>query len=342
MMAGQGQNYHVTEGEVGLTVIQGLRRWLPAQSWSQLRKLISGCQVQMNGNLCRDEGRRLKANDVVKVLAHAQSAPPTIGDVKIQYLDAQVVVVEKPSGMTTLRHAEERNWPARRKQLQPTLDEVLPRLIEQQSGGRPKAGGKKKPPGKHKPGRIRPVHRIDRDTSGLLVFARTPEAEQKLIQQFRKHTTHRIYWAVVHGTIEAQTFESHLVRDRGDGHRGSTTLPDTGQRAVTHIRPIEPLGDYTLIECQLETGRTHQIRIHLSEAGHMLCGEKTYDQPLFKKKVPDTSHAPRLALHARELGFVHPVTGEELKFQMGLPPDLARFVDRLRQEAKGKKAPRES
>jgi 23S rRNA pseudouridine1911/1915/1917 synthase len=107
-----------------------------------------------------------------------------------------------------------------------------------------------------------------------------------------------------------------------------------GQRAVTHVRPLERLGAYTLIECRLETGRTHQIRIHLSEHGHFVCGDKVYCQPLFKKPLVDRSGAPRLALHAAELGFVHPHTGRQIDFRQDLPPDLAGFLERLRREAR--------
>jgi 23S rRNA pseudouridine1911/1915/1917 synthase len=120
------------------------------------------------------------------------------------------------------------------------------------------------------------------------------------------------------------------VRDRGDGRRGSTKNPKLGQHAVTHVRPLEPLGKYSLVECRLETGRTHQIRIHLSELGHFVCGDKVYSQPLYRKPLEDKSRAPRLALHAAELGFVHPATGESLRFKMPLPRDLQEFIDRLR------------
>jgi 23S rRNA pseudouridine1911/1915/1917 synthase len=228
--------------------------------------------------------------------------------------------------MTTMRHAEERFWPARRKQLQPTLDETLPRVIERHET---KGKGPKK---KGRPPRVRAVHRLDRETSGLMVFARTPVAETHLVQQFRKHTIHRRYLAIVQGRIEAQTIESNLVLDRGDGRRGSTQLPDVGKRAVTHVRPIEFLDGYTLVECTLETGRTHQIRIHLSEQGHPVCGDKMYSQPLFEKPIVDRSGAPRVALHAAELGLVHPVTGEQLDFKMPFPPDLVEFVNRLRKQ----------
>jgi len=326
--------HHVAPEQVQKTLIQALRQWLPGESWSELRKLLGGNRVQVNGNLCCDEGRRLKGTDVVRIMPHPQSAPPTAASIKIRYLDGDVVVVEKPSGMTTLRHAEERNWPERRKQLQPTLDESIPRAIEQYTTSKRGSSHQQKRPTKRT--RVRAVHRLDRDTSGLMVFARTPEAEQHLIKQFSKHTVHRVYQAIALGEVKEATFESVFVRDRGDGLRGSAPKSETakgeeGQRAVTHVKPIESLDGYTVVECRLETGRTHQIRIHLSEAGHMLCGEKMYDQLLVeKRKVVDPSGAPRIALHARELGFVHPTTGEELSFKSPWPKDLEMFLERLR------------
>jgi 23S rRNA pseudouridine1911/1915/1917 synthase len=255
------------------------------------------------------------------------------------YLDKHVVVVEKPSGMTTTRHSEEQDMSPRRRQLQPTLDELIPRVIAKVEG---KSGGKG-PKAKGGPKRgvrqVRAVHRLDRDTSGLLVFARTSEAQEGLEQQFRTHTTKRRYVAVARGSVESQTFESQLVRDRGDGRRGSTTLPNVGKHAVTHVQAIERLGDYTLIECRLETGRTHQIRIHLAESGHPLCGDKVYGQPLFRPGQPDVSGAPRLALCAVELGFVHPISGESLHFESRPPRDFAEFVGRLRRAGGGTERP---
>src|SRR5439155_2870714 len=131
----------------------------------------------------------------------------------------------------------------------------------------------------------------------------------------REHSIDRAYLAIVLGDVAEQTIESRLVRDRGDGQRGCTSQPDAGQRAVTHVRPVEQLREHTLIECRLETGRTHQIRIHLSEAGHPLCGDTVYRGPRNRKLLPDRSGAPRLALHAAELSFDHPVTGERLHFE---------------------------
>ena len=333
MKTAAAKTFHFPPEAKPQTVAAALRGWLPGESWTKVKKLIAARHVQINGNLCVDEGRRLKAGDVVKVLPHPQAAPPKDQDVKIRYLDQHQVIVEKPSGMTTLRHSEERSWPARRKQLQPTLDEILPRILARRAKQRP--GERNAAPA------VRAVHRLDRDTSGLMVFARTVPAERHLVRQFSKHTITRAYLAVVHGDVAEQTIETMLVRDRGDGRRGSkprSPLAEReghkgateGQRAVTHVKPLERLGDYTLVECRLETGRTHQIRIHLSERGHRVCGEKVYNPPLRGKPLVDKSGAPRLALHAAELGLVHPVTGESLHFTMPLPRDLAEFVKRLR------------
>jgi 23S rRNA pseudouridine1911/1915/1917 synthase len=337
-----GRTFHVRHEQVGATLAAALRGWIGEEaSWSEVRRLIKTRHVLVNGNLCLDIGRRLKGTDVVKLLAHPAAPLPREDDVKIRYLDTHIVVVEKPAGMTSVRHAEERNWSEKRKQDQPTLEDLLPRIIakkEQGGRGAKQQRGRGKSP--WKPNRVsrtppvRPVHRLDRDTSGLMVFARTVPAERSLGQQFRHHVTERSYLAIAEGDVAQQTIESNLVRDRGDGRRGSTTLPNVGKRAVTHVKPLERLGDYTLVECRLETGRTHQIRIHLSEAAHPLCGEKVYRQPLFGEPIPDRSGAPRLALHSAELAFEHPITGEAMSFKMPLPEDFAQFLARLRHESR--------
>src|SRR5262249_17580519 len=178
--------------------------------------------------------------------------------------------------------------------------------------------------------RLRIVHRLDKETSGLAVFARTAEAERNLGRQFKAHTVIRRYLAIVPGTVTSQRVESFLLRDRGDGRRGRATAKDGGKRAVTHVDVVQHLPGYTLLSCRLETGRTHQIRIHLAELGHPVCGDKVYvhrrDGTLFE----DRSGAPRLCLHAAELGFTHPVTEEELSWTMPLPADMAGLLARLR------------
>ena len=315
-----GPIFHVLPRQVDQTVAAALRGWLPDKSWSEIRRLLKSRRVMVSGNLCTEAGHRLRLVDVVKILPQPLAAPPREQDVRIRYLDNHVAVVEKPAGITSTRHADERRLAPRQRQRQPTLDELLPRLIAKCEGRRGRAALR----------RVRPVHRLDRETSGLMIFARTAEAQKHLTHQFRMHSIHRRYVAVVRGGVSARTIESRLVRDRGDGRRGSTKLANVGKQAITHVRPIETFGEYTLVECRLETGRTHQIRIHLAESGHPLCGERVYDRPLFQAAQPDRSRAPRLALCAVELGFVHPVTGESLQFEMPLSPDLARFVERLR------------
>jgi 23S rRNA pseudouridine1911/1915/1917 synthase len=155
-------------------------------------------------------------------------------------------------------------------------------------------------------------------------------AEVGLGKQFKAHTVVRRYLAVIPGYVRNQRIATRLVRDRGDGRRGSTQLPGVGKEAVTHVEVVERLKGYSLIACRLETGRTHQIRIHLAELGHPICGETVYQRRPGEPPSPDASGAPRLALHAAELGFVHPVAGESLHWTMPLPPDLQKFVERLR------------
>lgn len=338
-----GQVYHVTDAERGQTLAAFLRAKLGGVPWSRVQKLVRSRHVMIHGNVCTDEARRLKDGEVVKVLEAAAAPPPKPADVRIVYIDDDVVVVDKPSGITTTRHHEEASWPARRKQLQPTLDEMLPGIISRAQAGRssrPPRGAKPgaRPVEPKKPtrsGPVYPVHRIDRETSGLVVFARTVPAGRILAEQFRLHTTQRRYLAVAVGRVGEGTIMSNLVRDRGDGRRGSKNPADSGdptegKRAVTHVKPVEHFGDaYTLVECRLETGRTHQIRIHLAESGHPLCGERVYSAPRGTKAV-DRSGAARVALHAADLGFVHPKTGDELHFESRMPPDMVRLIAQLR------------
>jgi 23S rRNA pseudouridine1911/1915/1917 synthase len=180
--------------------------------------------------------------------------------------------------------------------------------------------------------RLRVVHRLDKETSGLVVFARTVAAERDLGKQFHAHSVTRRYLAIVPGFVPPQRIATRFVRDRGDGRRGSTIDPNEGKEAITHVDVIERLPAYTLLICRLETGRTHQIRIHLAELGHPVCGDKVYHHLRDSGERPDHSGAPRLALHAVELGFVHPRTHEELHWEMPLPPDLQAFLEGMRDE----------
>jgi 23S rRNA pseudouridine1911/1915/1917 synthase len=183
--------------------------------------------------------------------------------------------------------------------------------------------------------RVWAIHRLDKDTSGLVVFALTKEAERHLGREFRAHTIERRYLALVRGRARPARIESYIARDRGDHRRGSTPDPSRGQRAVTHVRVVQELGDFTLVECRLETGRTHQVRIHLAESGTPICGERVYDRPLHGKPLPDDSGAPRLALHAAYLAFDQPATGKRMAWDSPLPGDLAALVKRLAKKKRG-------
>ena len=322
-----GTVHHVTAADRGLTLAAFLRPRLDGASWSRVQKLVRSRHVLIHGNICTDVARRLKEGEVVKVLDVAAAPLPKADDVRIVHLDADVVVVEKPTGLTTTRHHEEASWPAKRRQLQPTLEELVPDAIGRHLAARDTGGPR--PAKKSRVPPVRAVHRIDRETSGLVVFARNVPASRILAEQFRLHTTHRRYLALVVGRVGAGMIRSHLLRDRGDGRRGSTDSDD-GKLAITHVAPVEHFGDaYTLVECRLETGRTHQIRIHMAETGHPVCGERVYSAPR-KLGARDESRAPRVMLHAAELGFVHPVSGAELRFESPLPADIRKVLAALR------------
>lgn len=313
--------FTVAAQETGFTLAKVLRSRLGGPSWNDVRKLIAARRVKVGDAICSDEARRLKEDEVVVLLEHPKPLPRTAHPERlvVRHLDEHVVVLEKPSGVNTVRHPAELEWSEQRRELDPTLQDLAQWAVAHQL-----ARDARDLP------RLRIVHRLDKETSGLVVFARSALAERELGLQFRKHTVVRRYLTVVPGILSAQTIRSTLVDDRGDGRRGSTKLPGIGKEAVTHVTLEERLTGYTLLSCRLETGRTHQIRIHLSEAGHPVCGEKVYVKRPNGEMFDDKSEAPRLALHATELGFEHPATSEHLHWSMPLPSDLAKFVERLR------------
>jgi 23S rRNA pseudouridine1911/1915/1917 synthase len=310
------EKFAVSSDQGGLTLAAVLRRRWPGRSWSQVRRMVESRRIRVGGLLCQDPARRLSEGEEVEALDRPVPVVH-VDPVLIRYLDEHLVVVEKPTGIATVRHPAERDWPARRKALNPVLDEIVASLIAQ-SEGRRRQGPLP---------RLRVVQRLDKETSGLVVFARTVLAERHLGKQFRDHSVTRRYLAVVPGQVTSQRIATRLVRDRGDGRRGSTRLPGLGKEAVTHMEVVKHLPGHSLLSCRLETGRTHQIRIHLAELGHPVCGEQVYG--LLTPRKGDTERTPRLALHATELGFIHPVSGKEMHWTMPLPADLQGFVDSM-------------
>ena len=181
------------------------------------------------------------------------------------------------------------------------------------------------------------VHRIDKETSGLLVYAKNKPAERGLAAAFREHTARRSYLAVAHGDVRSQRIESKLLRDRGDGLRGNARHKNQGGKtAITHIETIELLGKgaATLCRVRLETGKTHQIRIHLSESGHPIAGERVYIRDFVRRGGQPLACA-RLLLHAETLGFVHPRTGKRILLTSPLPEDFEKQMEGLRKAGTG-------
>jgi 23S rRNA pseudouridine1911/1915/1917 synthase len=291
------------------TVAAALRAHLPGQSWSDLRSLCLSGKISVQGERELNPARRLTGGETV---AWSLTAPDprrtaTRPEFSIVYEDGHLIVIEKPEGVSSV--------PYERKERGTALD--LIREAWRKQGKRATATP------------LYTVHRIDKDTSGLLCFAKTKLAERGLHQVFKQHLAEREYLAVAHAQVRPARIESRLIADRGDGLRGSTRRPNQGQHAVTHVEVIERLPAATVCRVRLETGRTHQIRIHLAEQGHPLVGETVYlrDHTRAGRSLLP-SH--RLLLHAATLGFNHPVTGERLQFASALPPSFEAELQRLR------------
>jgi len=311
----------VTIGEAGQTVAAVLRKHLKV-SFQAARQMVQQRRVQLAGSPCLDAERPVSPGQRIAVVAPPREKPRQSDHAApvIRFVDEHIVVVDKPPDLTTMRHADEAAEFGRGRRFLPsTLADLLPALLARDMGKQP---------------RVRAVHRLDKETSGLVVFARTAAAESHLGRQFRAHSIERRYLALVRGKAKAGTIESLLVRDRGDGRRGSGAAD--GQRAVTHVQVIEELGSFTLVECRLETGRTHQVRIHLGEASTPLCGERVYDRPLHGKPLPDASGASRPMLHAALLGIAHPATGQRMTWEAPLPADMSALLGRLRKRTRKK------
>ena len=294
----------------GVTLAAALRAHLPGRSWSDLRGLCTSGKISVDGLRELDPARRLGGGEEVSWSLNApdprrREERPGF---RIVHEDGDLIVIEKPEGISTV--------PFERKESGTALD-----LIRE-------AWRRKGRKGAH--AALFAVHRLDKETSGLVCFAKTKRAERGLHVVFKQHQAERTYLAVAHGQVHAGRIESTLVPDRGDGLRGSARRPQQeGQHAVTHVQVVEALRGATLCRVRLETGRTHQIRIHLAERGHPLVGEPVYIRD-FKDQGGRLLPSARLLLHAATLGFVHPITNENLCFESELPPSFTRELERLR------------
>lgn len=275
--------FEVAADEAGLRLDQVVPRHVAGLSRRKARAVIDLGGVFIDRARVKVAGRPVRAGQVIEVNiggAIERSAPPPAPE--IVFLDDHVIVADKPAGLVTA----------------PTPESDRGDLLDQLA---------------RRHGEVYLVHRLDLPTSGLLVFARTREANKRLGDAFARHDVDREYRAVAIGRVtpEAQTIDR----------------PIQGKRAVTHLAVVEPLAGATLVSARLETGRGHQIRIHLAGLGHPVAGDHQHGGEAARTFVP---RAPRLALHAAVLGFTHPATGERVRFERALPADLAAWVARLR------------
>lgn len=292
----------VEPDEEGQTLAAIVRGAVEGLSWNRAKELCRTGRVSVDGTVEFDATRRLEPDQVVEVVPTGQKRRSTPLDREaILHVDTHVVVVRKPAGVSSVPYDE-----SERDTLADRLHEHL----------------RQKTP-------LGIVQRLDKDTTGILVFARTRAARKHLENQFRAHSVERRYLAITTGHAEAKTHESHLVPNRGDhkrgSWRGSGRPPRTAKRAVTHVEVLERFEEATLVACTLETGRQHQIRIHLAEAGTPLVGERVY-----ARRGRATVKASRPMLHAERLGFRHPASNALMQFHDPPPEDFEAVLRSLR------------
>jgi 23S rRNA pseudouridine1911/1915/1917 synthase len=262
------------------TLLDALQSLFPDSSKTTLRQMLQSDRVRVNGEPERNAKREIGDGDRVEIAGKAERIDPRV---RIVYEDADVIVIDKAEHLLTVPTNEV---------LHETAESFLNTYVK---------------------GKVHHVHRLDRDTSGLLVFAKNTHARDRLQDQFKDHKPDRIYVAIVHGKLRdtSGTFRSYLAEDRELKVR-SVSNPREGKEAITHYRVIASGKRWSIVEVTLETGRRNQIRVHFAEAGHPVIGDTMYGHG--KEET-----LGRLALHAKTLAFVHPRTGEKMSFTSEMP-----------------------
>lgn len=295
----------VDESGAGVRIDKFLSDTLDGFTRSGISKLIADGNVTVNGTeISKNYKCRMNDNilvivpDAVPLEVQAQNIP-----LDIVYEDDDLLVVNKPKGMVV--------HPAAGNYSKTLVNALLYHCRDSLSGIN---------------GVIRPgiVHRIDKDTSGLLIVAKNDAAHLSLAEQIKQHSFHRAYQAVCYGNIKEDSGTVHQPIGRNPKDRKKMAVTDKNSKdAVTHYEVLKRYGDFTHIKCILETGRTHQIRVHMAYIGHPLAGDSVYGP----KKVIESLNGQ--CLHAGEIGFIHPRTGEYLEFRSGLPDYFTAFLNKL-------------
>ncbi len=294
----------------GQRLDQVLAQLLPQHSRSRMKAWIEAGLVRIDDRVVVVPRHRLGGGEALLVTEGAATTDDRVAaqaiDLPIVHEDAAILVVDKPAGLVVHPGSGNRDGT-----LQNALVHHAPALATL-----PRAGI---------------VHRLDKDTSGLLVVAKTSEAQTSLVRQLAARTVKREYAALVRGDVaRATTIDAPIGRH--PVQRTTMAVVASGKEARTQVEPVERFGDATLVRCRLETGRTHQIRVHLAAIGHPLLGDPTYGGRRRQAidALPALQAFRRQALHAQRLGLVHPVSGETLAFEAPLPDDLAALLAALR------------
>ena len=328
---GQGELYEhlrleIDRGQVPVRIDKYMSEHVQHSSRNRIQKAADAGFIQVNGKPVKSN-YKVRPGDVITLMLDRPHYDTTIEPeempLDIVYEDDQLMVINKPAGLVVHPgcgnfHGTLVNAVAWHLRDLPTYDPNDPS--------------------------VGLVHRIDKDTSGLLVIAKTPEAKTELGAQFFNHDTHRSYNALVWGNFAEDTgrIEGNIGRDPKDRLRMAVfpVCSENGKSAVTHYKVLERYGYVTLVECRLETGRTHQIRAHMKHIGHPLFGDERYGGTEILRGERTASYKAfiqncfklcnRQALHARTLGFVHPVTGQQMDFTSELAADMAALIEKWR------------
>lgn len=309
----------VADSDAGERLDRWLSRQLPDMSRTRLKALIEEGRVSLNGASLADPSARVKPGNVIALsVPAARPAEPEAQDIPLDilYEDRDLIVLNKPPGLVV--------HPAPGSPDQTLVNALLAHCGDSLSG----IGGVKRPG---------IVHRLDKDTSGIMVVAKNDEAHHALAQQFEAHTIARAYLALVWGTPNPAKGEIEGNIGRSPSNRKKMAIVGSGGKwALTRyaVKRIFAQGALSLVECRLATGRTHQIRVHMTSKGHPLVGDQTYGGGLKSSRTRSLpppvkariSEFPRQALHATLLGFAHPIGGQWLEFNQPLPKDLAGLV----------------